>query len=415
MNTKSILVSTLALTIVVSLTRTARPDAVTDWNGIATTAAAAPVQNAIVQSRTYAMTHAAIHDALNAIEHRYETYAFDAQAVIGASPEAAVAAAAHDVLVHELPTKQADLDAAYAAALAAIPNSAAKADGIAVGQAAAAAILALRSADGSSVVMTYTPGSEPGDWVPTPPAFLPAALPRWGEVTPFTLRSGSQFRPAPAPYLDLTSEEFARDYNEVKAVGDANSVIRTAQQSEIAQFWYEGSPLGWNRIGRNVSAQRGLDLWENARLFALLNLAMADGFIAGFETKYFYNFWRPVTAIRSGDMDGNADTLADPAWASFLVTPNIPDYTSTHSVLGAVAAEVLAAFFSTDDVAFATTSGPPFPGITRSFPSFSAAAQENADSRVYAGIHFRTACTDGLRQGRQIGHFAFRHYLKPVK
>jgi hypothetical protein len=227
----------------------------------------------------------------------------------------------------------------------------------------------------------------------------------------------SQFRPQPPAFFDLTRRKYAGEYNEVKMIGEVNSTTRTAEQSEIARFWYEGSGLGWNRIARNVSAQQGLGLWENARLFALVNFAMADGFIAGFEAKYFYNFWRPVTAIRVGDTDGNDQTIGDPAWTSFLITPNIPDYPSTHSVLGAAAAEVLARFFDEDDCDFSfdTTSGNPFPGITRSFTSFSQAAQENADSRVYAGIHFRTACTDGLEQGRRVGRFAYKRFLKPVR
>jgi PAP2 superfamily len=197
-------------------------------------------------------------------------------------------------------------------------------------------------------------------------------------------------------------------------IHDALNATRTSEQSEIARFWYEGSPNGWNRIARVVSGQQRLDPWQNARLFGLLNFAMADGFIAGFDTKYFYNVWRPVTAIRAGDTGGNSATVADPAWAAFLVTPAAPDYTSTHSVLGAAAAEVLARFFGTDAISFTTTSGAPFPGITRSFTSFSQAAQENADSRIYAGIHFRTACRDGVRQGKQVGRYAFRHALQPV-
>jgi len=192
----------------------------------------------------------------------------------------------------------------------------------------------------------------------------------------------------------LASADYTADYNEEKSIGDVNSTTRTAEQSEIARFWYEASPFGWNRIARNVLAKQSLDLWQSARLFALLNFAMADGFIAGFEAKYFYNFWRPVTAIRAGGTDDNPDTVADPAWLPFLVTPNIPDYPSTHSVLGAAAAEVLACFCGADAISFATMSGAPNPGITRSFTSFSQAAQENANSRVYAGIHFRSACRD---------------------
>jgi VCPO second helical-bundle domain len=394
----------------------ARADVVTDWNVIAITAIPTGGLNfpAIQGLRILAMTHAAIHDALNAIDRRYKPYDMDRLAEPGASPEAAVAAAAHDVLVAQIPAQQATLDAAYASSLAGIPDGAAKTRGIAIGQAAAATILALRSADRSNAPMAYTPGTGPGAWLPTPPALLPAALPGWGQVTPFALSSGAQFRPARPAFFDLTSAEYTADYDEVKSIGDAGSATRAAEQSEIARFWYEGSPFGWNRIARNVLAQQSLDQWERARLFALLNFAMADGFIAGFEAKYFYNFWRPVTAIRAGGTDDNPDTIADPAWSSFLVTPNIPDYPSTHSVLGAAAADVLARFFGADSIDFTTTSGAPFPGITRSFTGFSQAARENADSRVFAGIHFRTACQDGLTQGAQVGRYAFEHTLQPA-
>jgi hypothetical protein len=407
----------IAVAISICLSGTARADAVTEWNEVATTAAVAANMTGPRHTRVFAMTHAAIHDALNAINRRYTPYALDVQADSNASPEAAVAAAAHDVLVHEIPTQQAFFDAKYAATLASIPDGAPKTNGIAIGQSAAAAILALRSADGSTAPMPYTPGTGLGVWQPTPPAFLAANVPGWGNVTPFTLRSGSQFRPHLPAFFNLTSRKYASDYNEVKMIGEVNSTTRTAEQSEIARFWYEGSGLGWNRIARNVSAQQGLGLWENARLFALVNFAMADGFIAGFDAKYFYNFWRPVTAIRVGDTDGNDQTPGDSAWTSFLITPNIPDYPSTHSVLGAAAAEVLARFFDEDDddFSFSTRSGNPFPGITRSFTSFSQAAQENADSRVYAGIHFRTTCTDGLEQGKRVGRLAFKHFLKPVR
>jgi hypothetical protein len=362
---------------IIGLTIVSRADVVIDWNVIATDAAFAAGKNALEQSRIYAMTHAAIHDALNAIDRRYKTYALDRQAEPNAAPEAAVAAAAHDVLVAQLPTRQATLDAAYAAALAAIADGPAKTNGVAIGQAAAAAILALRSAYGSTAPMPYTPGTAPGAYQLTPPNFAPAVLPGWGAVTPFALKSGA----------------------------------RTAEQSEIASFWYEGSPNGWNRIARVVAAQRGLDTWRNAQLFGLLNFAMADGFIAGFDSKYLYNFWRPITAIRAGATDNNPATVADPAWATLLVTPAAPDYPSTHSVLGAAAAETLARFFGADTISFTTTSGAPFPGITRSYTSFSQAARENADSRVYAGIHFRTACRDGLIQGTRVGRYVSEHAL----
>jgi hypothetical protein len=314
-------------------------------------------------------------------------------------------------------------DAAYAVDLAMIPDGLPKTHGIAVGHAAASAILALRSNDQATVFVPYTPGTLPGQWRPTPnpvpfdpPAaadFLPAALPGWGLVTPFVLRTSEQFLPDGPP--ELTSEAYANDYNEVKAIGSKLSGLRTADQTLTARFWYEPSASMWSRIARVTADANGLDSWERARLLALVNLAMADGFIAGFETKYLYNFWRPITAIRAGDTDDNDATVADPAWESLLNTPMIPDYTSTHSVLGGAAAAVLQEFFGTDYLPFSVTSGAPFAGITRSFSSFSEAAEENADSRVFAGIHFRTACRDGVKQGRHIGQFAVQHYLLPVK
>ena len=241
---------------------------------------------------------------------------------------------------------------------------------------------------------------------------LPAVLPGWGEVTPFVLRSSSQFEPDDPPALN--SKRYAREYNEVMVIGDKFSSLRSAEQTQIARFWYEGSPAGWSRIGRVVAENRGLNPWERARLLALLNIAMADGFIAGMDTKYEFNFWRPVTAIRAGDTDGNDMTVADPTWISLLNSPAIPDYTSTHSVLGGAASSLLRRFFDDDDVPFTTTSGVPFAGITRSFASFSDAARENGESRIYAGIHFRSAVDNGIKQGKRIGRFVFNHALRPA-
>src|SRR5262249_784779 len=190
---------------------------------------------------------------------------------------------------------------------------------------------------------------------------------------------------------------------------------RAAEQTSIARFWYEGSPFGWSRIARIVAESHNLDSWETARLLALINLAMADGYIAGFETKYEFNFWRPVTAIRAGDTDGNSRTVGDPLWSSLLNTPAIPDYTSTHSVAGGAASKVMCRFFRTDNIPFTLTSGPPFLGLfTRSFSTFSQAAVENGESRIYAGIHFRSAVEDGIKHGNQIGNFVFTHTLRPV-
>jgi PAP2 superfamily/Vanadium chloroperoxidase N-terminal domain len=411
---------------------------VTDWNVATQEVATAGGQTLpIPLSRTLAMVHLAIHDALNAIERRYEPYVHEARAEAGAVPDAAIAAAARDVLAGLIPRygdpaqrakATALLDAAYAAGLAGVPDGPGRTRGIAAGQAAAATMLALRSQDGAHAPAPYTPGAAPGQWRPHPnptpahpplpdPAMaagnLPAILPHWAQVTPFTMLTTSRFRLPPPPAL--ASDAYARDYDEVKRLGAKQSPARTAQQSESVRYWYEGSPQGWNRIARVLVAQRALDRWEHARLFALINAAMADGFIAGADTRYLYNFWRPVTAIRAGDTDGNDATERDGGWESYVNTPALPDYPSTHSVLGAAAAAVLIRFFDADQIAFTMTSGPPFAGITRSFTSVSQAARENADSRVLGGIHFRSACQGGLALGEQIGRRAFAGFLQPYR
>jgi hypothetical protein len=414
-----------------------RADEVTDWNAVAIDVLVLGGQNPVVMTRGLAMAHLAVHDALNAIDRRYEPYLFDARSEPGAAPGAAVAAAMHDALVGALtgfgtPEQQAKgkerADATFAAALTTIPEGRSRRDGIAVGQAAAAAMLSLRKADGATVQVAYTPGTQPGQWRPHPnpvpanppipdttlaPGNLPAMLPQWGQMLPFTMRAPWQFRLRPP--TALTSETYTRDYNEVKRLGGKQSMVRTAAQDEIARFWYEASAPGWNRIARIIAGQRVLDRWEQARLFALLNAAMADGYIAGADTRYLYNFWRPVTAIRAGGSDGNDATAGDPTWETFMNTPPLPDYPSTHSVLGGAAAVVMSRFLGTDQVSFTMTSGPPFAGITRSFTSLSQAQEENGDSRVYSGIHFRNSTVAGILQGEQIGRQAFAQYLQPYR
>jgi hypothetical protein len=409
---------------------------VVQWNETALKVISAGGQNAIVTTRTMAMVQAAVHDALNAITRRYDPYFFDGPGDPGASPDAAVAAAAHTVLVGvtagtgtaaQKVAALAMVEQAYAATLARVSDAAARNRGVAVGRAAGGAIMALRKDDGATRDAPYTPATGPGKWRPHPnpmPAnppiadpttargYAPSVLPGWGGVTPFTLLSPSQFW-LPGPPA-LTSPTYARDYNEVKSLGGKVSTARTADQTEIARFWFEGPPA-WNRIGRAVSSARPLDVWDSARLLALLNMAMADGYIAGFKIRYVYDLWRPVTAIREGDTDGNDSTVGDPTWDSHQNTPAVSDYPSTQSTFSGAAAVVLASVVGTDQFAFSTTSGPPFEGITRSFTSFSQAARESADSRIYAGIHFRTACEDGLALGRRIGQRAVRLYLQPAK
>jgi membrane-associated phospholipid phosphatase len=346
-----------------------------------------------------------------------------------------VAAAAHTVLVGIVsvtgtPAQRAAAlalaDRAYGTSLARVQDAAARNKGVAVGRAAGAAMLALRKDDGAGRDAPYTPGMGPGRWQPhpnpvppNPPianpdlarGYLPSALPGWGNVTPFTLLSASQFwLPGPPP---VTSAAYAKDYNEVKRLGGKVSADRTEEQTQIARFWFEG-PGAWNTIARTVLTSRGADARDSARTLALMNMAMADAYIAGFKIRYVYDLWRPVTAIREGDHDGNDATAGDPTWDSHQNTPAVSDYPSTQSTFSAAAAVVLARTLG-DQASFSFTSGKPFEGITRSFTSFSQAARESADSRVYAGIHFPSACEDGLALGRRVGERVAKLYLQPAK
>lgn len=380
-------------------------DEVLHWNRVASDATAASEikGDPLTESRLLAIVHVAIHDAVNSIDPSFELYSVKLSIAKGASIDAAIASSAHATLSELLPSGRPAFDAALRDSLAAIPDGDAKAAGIGVGRSSAAAILAARKDDGSNTTMDYRPGTKPGDYCPTPPDFTPAWMPHWGHVKPFGIQSAAQFRPEPPPAVG--SAQAQRDIDEVRAIGAKEHSSRTDEQSEIARFWYENSAQGWNRIAREVSTARHLGVSDNARLFALVNIAMADGFIAGFEAKYHYNYWRPATAIRNA---------GESEWLSNLATPPIPDYPSNHTVLGAAAATVLAHFFSTDFVAFSMTSGAPYAGINRHFWSFSEAARENGASRVLAGIHFQTAVNAGYRQGEDVGTWVFEHALRPL-
>jgi len=416
-------------------------NAVITWNANAGDAAIAaciaPFDNPLHESRLYAMMHLAIHDALNAIDRRYRAYAFTATVQGPVSPEAAVAAAARDVLVTligQIPAPFppacitagiASVEADYATALAGIPDGVAKTEGLRVGRDAAAAILALRADDGSDTPLLdtdYPQGTAPGEYRFTP-GFSFVFAPDWADVTPFVLRKSSQFRPEPPD--KVTSRKYTADFNEIKTLGGdgvTTPSARTAEQTEIALFWVESSPLQWNRIARIVAMDQGLGLWESARLFGLLNMALADGYVASFDTKRHYKYWRPVTAIRLADTDGNPRTDADPTWTPLVPTPPIPDYESAHSVEGGAAARVLEEFFGTDAIPFTTCSltlplgsrcGDASP-VLRSFLSFSEAAAENGLSRILVGFHFRNAVEEGIVRGSRIGDQTVHHFLRPV-
>ncbi|BCS31709.1 haloperoxidase [Luteitalea sp. TBR-22] len=385
--------------------------AVLTWNRVATDALS-PSQGTdpMTQSRTLAIVQAAVHDAINAVDRRFRSYTPGIADAPGASLDAAVATAAHDALAALLPEPSALVEAAYANALAAVPEGPARAAGIVVGQSAAAANLARRADDGAAQAgePRYVPRAGVGEYQFTPP-FDFAAAPGWGKVTPFVIDLADHVLDGPQR---VTSGAYAQDFALVKAIGEKDSRVRTPEQSEIAVFWYEDSPLGWNRIARTIVEQRGLDEWEAARVLALVNFAMADGFIAGFEAKYRFRFWRPETAIRAAASDGNRLTAADPAWQPFQVTPPVPDYPSTHTVLGWAAAEVLIELLG-DRHTFRADSLT-LPGVVREYRSLSDAAQENGLSRLYAGIHFRQAIRDGRQQGRSIGR-AVADALAPMR
>ena len=386
---------------------------VIDWNAIAYQVIKADENyaNPMSASRSLAIMHLAMHDAVNAARPRYAAYAYTER---DNAADAAVAAvtAAHDVLAALYPKQTVLLKAALDKSLVDAGTTAAATRGIALGRSVAGAVLRKRAADGSAANVPYQQGSKPGEYRFTQ-GFDFAASPQWRSVAPFTLKSVDQFRSAPPPAL--TSAQYAAAFNEVKTVGGKVSAKRTTDETHYSAFWYEFSDIGWNRVARVVARDQQQDLWQRARTFALVNAVMADAYIAGWDSKFHYNLWRPETAIPMADADGNPQTAQDASFAPLLVTPPVQDYPSTHSALGAAAAVVLAETFGRDDISFTFTSTSAMPANPqRSFKSFSEAARENADSRVKAGLHFRFATTAGLKLGEDIGRFAVRNSLTPL-
>lgn len=389
-------------------------DPVLDWNSLLLDAVRIEKTAPPIAARAMAIVHTAIFDAVNSISRECEPYLSRVQVHPAASKEAAVAGAAHETLIALFPSQQATFDQALARSLADIPDGAAETQGLNVGQRVAELLLQHRGNDGASNIVNYTAGTEPGDWQPTLPAFARPLLPQWPDVTPFVIQDTTTYLPAAPPKLE--SRRYAADLNEVKQIGASNSTLRTADQTNIARFWANGAgtatpPGHWNIIAAAVSEQKQLTLEENARLFAILNVALADSAIVCWAAKYEYDMWRPVTAIRAADTDNNPRTVADANWTPLLVTPAFPTYTSGHSTFSGAAAAVLKSYFGTDRVSFVAPSETP--GIaSRSFRSFSAAADESGMSRIYGGIHFGFDNTAGLNSGRRIGEFASRQFAK---
>jgi hypothetical protein len=361
-------------------------------------------------TRSFAIMHAAIYDAVNAIEGTHQPYLVRLGASHFASQEAAAAAAAHEVLVKLYPSFQATLDAQLQQALAQLPNRG-KADGISIGNTVADRILALRGNDGSNAQpIPYVFGNAPGDYQSTPPNFpKQPQFTHWSRVTPFALESASQFRPGGPPRL--TSDRYSDAFDQVKSLGIAGSTTATADEALTGRFWNGAIQNYWNEIAQTASLAHGLTTAQNARLFALLNLSFADAVIAFYDAKYTYNFWRPVTAIRAAAADGNPDTAADPNWLPEVgnTTPD-PSYPGAHAVISAAGAEVLISFFHTDHLEFSVTSEV-MPGVERSFTSFPAAAEEATLSRIFAGVHFLFDLTTGQRLGSDIADFIVDNFL----
>jgi len=361
-------------------------------------------------TRSFAIMHAAIYDAVNAIEGTHQPYLVRLGASHFASQEAAAAAAAHEVLVKLYPSSQATLDAQLQQALAQLPSRG-KADGISIGNTVADRILALRNNDGSNAQpIPYVFGNASGDYQSTPPNFpKQPQFTHWSRVTPFALESASQFRPGGPPRL--TGDRYSDAFDQVKLLGIAGTTTATADQALTGRFWNGAIQNYWNEIAQTASLAHALTTAQNARLFALLNLSFADGVIAFYDAKYTYNFWRPVTAIRAAAADGNPDTEADPNWLPEVgnTTPD-PSYPGAHAVISAAGAGVLISFFHTDHLEFSVTSEV-MPGVERSFTSFPAAAEEATLSRIFAGVHFLFDLTTGQRLGSDIADFIVDNFL----
>ncbi|MEG4918446.1 MULTISPECIES: chemotaxis protein CheB [unclassified Microcoleus] len=385
---------------------------VIEWNGVLLNAVRTASTAPPLASRNMAMVHAAIYDAVNSIGKKYTPYLVEIDPPAGTSAEAATAAAAYGVLVNLYPAQAATFNEAYASSLAKITDGKAKEDGIALGQQVADQIISLRSTDGITKVVQYTPSTDPGRWVPTPPALATALGPQWAQVTPFAMTSGSQFRPPGPPALD--SAKYAEELNYVKEIGKSDSLTRTPDQTAIAKFWANGAgtftpPGHWNQIAEETATLTATSLEDSARLFALLNIALADAAISCWDAKYQYNLWRPVTAIRQAETDNNTDTTADPLWTPLLTTPPFPEYTSGHSTFSGAADPVMSSVFGSD-YGFADR-GDRSVNTLRTYQNFSEAADESGMSRIYGGIHFMSANVDGLSTGRKLGNYVLQNFL----
>ncbi len=417
----------LVVALLMSLTSIAcRADEIIDWNNVTLDAIRANSTPPPRATRILAMVHCAMFDAVNGIDRSYEPYLVQQQAPSWSSGEAAAATAAFIVLRNEFPGMKSQLSVRYLVSISSIETTFfSRLSGIVFGYYCGVRMLDDREGDGADATVLYIPSGIPGFWQPTPPAFAPALLPQWPNVKPFAIPAGDAFR-VPSP-PSFTSTQYARDFREVKVLGDIDSVVRTPDQTIIAYFWEDGAgtvtpPGHWHVIAQQLSERFGLSLEQNARLFALLGLAQADGAICCWDNKYFWDHVRPYTAITmEADEDGNPRTSEDADWFNLIPTPPFPAYTSGHSTFSGGSSRLLELFLGTDAIAFSGASPDPqrwpdvLPGVVRSWSSLSQAAEEAGQSRIYGGIHWQYDNQLGLSSGRAIAQFVFENFLRPVE
>jgi len=394
-----------------SFGETALANVITDWDEIAVKTVqpigAPPAINPGLLFRATAMTHIAMFNAVNAIDPHYQPYFAQSPAPADASPEAAAAAAAAAVLTAIVP--KADVGSTLSAYLATLPDGDAKARGVKVGEDAGNRILALRADDGSKTPNAYRPVTTPGVYVGTAPVV------GWETIamTPFAMTAPSQFRPGPPP--DLKSELWAKDYNEIKELGEKNSAKRTARQTEDARFWLTTGPLATHALERQIVDARKMSLLDSARFMALLSIAEADAIEAVYEAKFHYQFWRPVTAIRNGDIDDNPNTERQANWEPFDQTPSHPEYPCAHCIVSMAVATVIATELGGNDIPEVAISMPSAPGVIHRYTSLDAFTEEVANARIYAGFHYRNSTVVGQDMGRKIGAYVSKTVLQPLK
>jgi hypothetical protein len=405
-----------------SVAALASADVVTDWNKITVDAiiAAGATRPPGTGTLDWAMVQTAVHDAVQAYEGRFEPYV---QSISGASgsPVAAVATAAHDILVHQFPAQASSLDTTYLNYLTS-QGLALNDAGVLVGQQAAAGIIKARTGDGSfpASFPEFTGGTDPGEWRPTLPTLAPMAAPWLGAVTPFALKDSAQLRPAPPPPA-LTSGEYTHAFNEIKALGAKFNSARTPEETELALFWGTNYLPTWCQVMRDIADANLTDIGDTARLFALAAVATADAIIGAWDTKKYYNVWRPITAVQEGDNDGNPNTIGDPNWLPLLNTPPYPSYTSGATNFTSSVTRTLTLFFRTDDMTYSVTWVPPAPTApppmqtTQTYSSFSEAMDDVVLARVLEGIHFRFDDTVARRTGKRSADWTFSHVMRPLE